>query len=184
MNLLTILAESAADSSFVRLFTEMNAWSAVLFILGIVFCAIEMFVPGFGFFGISGTVMIVAGIVVRLICGGDAMMLLYMVIFAIVLFFLMFFVISRAITKGKLGKTSVFNVGTAVPEDKTEGTQDFSVYLNKIGRTETILRPVGKVRFDNDVVDVVARDGYVEANATVECVQVEGQRVIVVEHKN
>ncbi len=180
MNILMMLAEDAAQSSFVRLFTEMPALAIVLFIVGLIFCAIEMFLPGFGFFGISGVVLIVAGIVVRLIYDGDAMMFLYMVVIALVLFFLMFFVISRAINKGKLGKTSIFNVGTAVPEDKTEGTKDFSKYINQVGTTETMLHPVGKARFGNDVVDVVARDGCIEANVTVECVQVEGQRVVVV----
>lgn len=180
MNLLMVLAESFAESSFARLFTEMSPLAIVLFVLGIIFCAIEMFVPGFGFFGISGVIMIVAGIIVRLIGGGDAMMFLYMIIISFVLFFLMFFVISRAITKGRLGKTTIFNIGTAVPEDKTEGTKDFSQYLNQEGSSETVLRPVGKARFGDAVVDVVARDGFIAEGEQIVCVEVEGQRVVVV----
>lgn len=180
MSVLTFLAESFADSSFARLFTEMNPVAIVLFVLGIIFCAIEMFIPGFGFFGISGSIMIVAGIIVRLVCGGDAMMFLYMVLIAFVLFFLMFFVLSRAITKGRLGKTTIFNIGTAVPEDKTEGTKDFSKYLNAQGAATTVLRPVGKAKFGDDVVDVVARDGFIAADEEIVCVEVEGQRVVVV----
>lgn len=184
MNILMTLAEGFADSSFARLFTEMPAVTAVLFIVGIIFCAIEMFIPGFGFFGISGVIMIVAGIIVRLVCGGDAMMFLYMVLIAFVLFFIMFFVVSKAITKGKLGKTSIFNIGTAVPEDKTEGTADFSDCLNQVGKAQTMLRPVGKVRFGDVTYDAVARDGFIDADTEVVCVQVEGQRIVVVKNEN
>ena len=92
MTILTSLLASAAGDSFVRLFTEMNSWTIVLFILGIIFCLIEMFVPGFGFFGISGIVMIVAGIIVRMVSGGDLYMLLYMILIALALFALAFWV--------------------------------------------------------------------------------------------
>ena len=179
MSVLTMLA-TFAESSFARLFTEMSPVAIVLFILGIIFCAIEMFVPGFGFFGTSGVIMVVAGIIVRLINGGDLMMFLYMVLIAFALFFLMFFILSRAITKGRLGRTTLFNIGSAVPEDKTEGTKDFSQYLNQEGTTDTALHPVGKAKFGNDIVDVVARNGFIGEGETIVCVEVEGQRVVVV----
>lgn len=181
MNILTSLLFDAAGDSFVRLFTEMNGWTIVLFIIGIIFCAIEACVPGFGFFGIAGTILIVAGIVVRMIFGGDLYMLLYMILIALVLFGALFMLASLLIRKGKLGKTAIFNVGTAVPEDKTEGTRDYSGLVGKSGVVASVLRPSGKVKFDGEIVDVVARDGFVEEGASVTVVAVEGQRVVVVE---
>ena len=180
MNVLTILAEGFADSSFARLFTEMQVLPMVLFIVGFIFCAIEVFVPGFGFFGISGTIMVVAGIVSRLLQDGDAMMLLYMITISLLFFFLLFFVFSRLVTKGKLSKTALFNVGTAVSEEKTEGTKDFTYLLQKEGVALTVLRPVGKANFGGEVVDVVARDGFINEGEKVVCIQVEGQRIVVI----
>ena len=182
MNILTsILLDSVAGDSFVRLFTEMNAWAIVLFVLGIIFCAIEACVPGFGFFGIAGSIMIVAGIIVRMVCGGDLYMLLYMVLIALVLFGLFFFVASLLIRKSKLGKTAIFNVGTAVPEDKTEGTRDYDYLIGKSGVVTTVLRPTGKAAIDGEVYDVIARDGFVEVGANVTVLSVEGQRIVVVQ---
>lgn len=181
MNVLSILAGSFADSSFARLFTEMNAITIILFVLGIIFCAVEMCVPGFGVFGIMGTLMIIAGIIVRVVCGGDLMMLLYMVIIALILFVLMFFVFSKLITKSRLSKTPFFSVDPAVSEGKTEGTKDFSALVGTVGIAQTALHPVGKAILDNQTVDVVARDGFVQQGAEVECVEVEGTRVVVVE---
>lgn len=181
MNIFSTLLLDAAGDSFVRLFTEMNAWAIVLFVLGIVFCAIEVCTPGFGFFGIAGAVLIVAGIIVRMVCGGDLYMLLYMVLIALFLFGLFFFVASVLIRKSKLGKTAIFNVGTAVPEDKTEGTRDYDHLVGKSGVVTTVLRPTGKVNIDGEIVDVVARDGYVAAGANVKVLAVEGSKIIVVE---
>ncbi len=182
MNILTSLLLDAAADSFVRLFTEMNAWTIVLFVLGIIFCAIEACVPGFGFFGIAGCIMIVAGIIVRMVCGGDLYMLLYMVLIALVLFCLLFFVASLLIRKGRLGKTAIFNVGTAVPEEKTEGTRDYAYLVGKTGVVTSVLRPAGKVEIDSEIYDVVARDGYIQTGAQIVVLNVEGQRIVVVEN--
>lgn len=177
-NILFMLAE-AADNSFVRLFTEMNAWTIALFALGLIFCAIEMFVPGFGFFGISGIILIIAGIVVRMVCGGDALMLLYMVLIALALFAVMFCVVGVLITKSRLGKTALFHVDSAVPSGRTEGTADYSHLVGQTGTVQSALRPVGRVQFGNERVDAVARDGFIDSGAQVKVIAVEGQRIVV-----
>ena len=178
MNFFALMMEGFADSSFARLFTQMNGWTIALFALGIILCAIEMFVPGFGACGISGVILIVAGIVLRMIYGGDLLMLLYMVLIALVLFILMFWVFSRLITKTRLAKTALFHTDSAVPTGKTEGTKDFSYLVGKCGVTETILHPVGRATFDGETVDVVC-DGYIEKDSNVCVVKVEGQRISV-----
>ena len=183
MNILTMLLEATAGDSFVRLFTEMNAWTIAVFVLGIIFCAIEMFVPGFGFFGISGSILMVVGIVLRMIFGGDLLMLLYMVLIALVLFILMFWVFSRLITKSRLAKTALFHVDSAVPTGVTEGTRDFSYLLGAEGVAETVLHPIGRANFNGGSVDVVARDGYIAKNAQIQVIYVEGQRIVVIENK-
>ena len=185
MNIFSMLLEATVDAgdSFVRLFTEMNAWTIAVFVVGIILCAIEMFVPGFGVCGISGTILIVAGIVLRMIFGGDLLMLVYMVLIALALFVLMFWLISRLITKSKLSKTALFHVDSAVPTGVTEGTHDFTYLLGKQGVAETVLHPIGRASFNGETVDVVARDGYISKDANVQVSHVEGQRVVVIEKK-
>lgn len=179
MNFLLLFSE--AGESFVKLFTEMNPLTIILFVLGIIFCAIEMITPGIGFFGICGMVFVVAGIVMRLVSGGDILMFIYMILIALVLFVVMFLVASRVITKGRLSKTALFSVKSSVSEEKTQGTADFSALVGKTAVTTTMLRPVGKADFDGQTLDVVARDGFVEQGKTVVCVQTEGQRIVVIE---
>lgn len=183
MNLLMFLAEES--DAFVRLFTEMNAWSIVLFILGIIFVGIEMVLPGFGFFGISGTAMLILAIVLRLLQpnnhAGDIVMLLFMIVILAGVYVALFLILGKMIKSGKLQKIDIFNSNTSLPEGATEGTKDYSALLNQTGVTQTTLRPIGKVKFDNGVTDVVARDGFIDANKLVEVVEIEGQRIVVVE---
>lgn len=184
MNILTgLLLEGFADSSFVRLFTEMNGWTVAVFIIGLMLCAVEMFIPGFGACGISGTVLVVAGIVLRMVFGGDLLMLLYMVLIALVLVILMFWLFSRLITKSKLSKTALFHTDATLPIGATEGTRDFSALVGREGITETVLHPIGRISVDGESFDVVARDGYIDKGATVVVVKTEGQRVVVIEKK-
>ena len=183
MSMLMNLLGSAAADSFVRLFTEMNSWTIALFALGIIFCLIEMCIPGFGFFGISGIMLIVVGIIVRMVNGGDLYMLLYMMMIALVLFVLAFWVFSRAITKGRLSKTALFHVDSAVPIGDTEGTKNYKHLLGKCGVAQTPLRPVGRAQFGDEILDVIARDGMIAANSKVAVVEAEGSRVLVIELK-
>ena len=45
---------------FVEIFTQMSWIVAALLFLGLVFIVVEVFLPGFGFFGITGALAIVA----------------------------------------------------------------------------------------------------------------------------
>ena len=102
---------------------------------------------------------------------------------ALALFILMIWVFSRVITKSRLSKTALFHVESAVPTGVTEGTRDFSYLMGKVGVAETLLHPIGRGTFNDETVDVVARDGYIQKGASVRVTEVEGQRVVVIENK-
>lgn len=178
--LLTLLTNAFADTSFARLFSEMSPWVIALFIVGIVFCMIELLIPGFGFFGISGLSMIVIAIVLRMIMGGDALMLLYMLLLAAVLFALLFWLLGSFIRKRQADPKSLFYVKPAVSETITAGTRDYTDLVGKKGVATTILRPIGRAEIDGKPIDVVSRDGFMDAGTAVVVVSVEGQTVTVV----
>lgn len=178
--ILSLLAEGFGDSSFARLFSEMNPFVIAMFIVGIVFCIIELFIPGFGFFGASGIVLIVAAIVARMIMGGDALMLMYMILLSAALFGLLFLLLGKFIKSRQKNEKSMFSVKSAVPDGRTEGTADYTSLVGKTGVAVTILRPVGRAEFDGVPVDVVARDGFVDKGTSVTVVSVEGATVTVV----
>lgn len=73
-----------AWTSFIELFTGMSAVVAILFILGIVMCVVEIFMPGFGVFGIGGIVCMALAILLRMLDGGNGWMLFYMLLLGVI----------------------------------------------------------------------------------------------------
>ena len=57
--------------------------------------------------------------------------------------------------------------------------EDRSDLLGRRGTTVTPLRPIGRVRFGSDEVDVMTEGEYVESNQEVEVMTVEGVRIVV-----
>mgnify|MGYP002625742615 CR=1 FL=1 len=62
---------STFSEEIVFLFQEMNVASAICFFVGLIFIIVEVFTPGFGFFGISGIILSIIGIVLRATQGGN-----------------------------------------------------------------------------------------------------------------
>ena len=57
--------------------------------------------------------------------------------------------------------------------------EDRSALIGRRGITVTPLRPIGRVRFGPDEVDVITEGEYIDSNQEVEVVIVEGARVVV-----
>lgn len=62
---------------------------------------------------------------------------------------------------------------------ETLSQQDRTSLVGRRGVTVTPLRPVGRVRFGSDEVDVMTEGEYVDSNQEVEVMSVEGPRVVV-----
>jgi membrane-bound serine protease (ClpP class) len=60
-----------------------------------------------------------------------------------------------------------------------DGEFSYSYLVGEIGRTTTALKPTGKARFGEALVDVTADGFYVEPNTAIEVVDVQGAKVIV-----
>jgi membrane-bound ClpP family serine protease len=69
LKMCVIIQSRRKSMEFVAIFTEMNWLPAMFLILGVTFLLVETFVPGFGFFGISGIVSLIVGVIIR-ICQG------------------------------------------------------------------------------------------------------------------
>ena len=57
--------------------------------------------------------------------------------------------------------------------------EDRGGLLGRRGVTVTPLRPIGRVRFGRDEVDVITEGEYIDSNQEVEVMTVEGARVVV-----
>jgi len=169
----------------------------ILFLIGLVCLALELFVfPGFGIFGISGILLMLCSIVLAshtfvwpthdyeyrelgvtllqltgmLIAVGIGAAILARYIPSLPLF-------NRLILKPE--PWTGVESEDAAPQPAAEGYESLAFLVGETGRTTSPLRPTGKARFGNLLIDVASAGGYVEPDSLVEVVDVQGSRVFV-----
>lgn len=164
---------------FLQIFTQMNWIPALLLCLGLVFIIIEVFVPGFGFFGVTGILSLIAGIVVRIVQGLNLAQSLALIL--IVIGFLticcMFMVFSAQ--HGILGKTGIFENRTSLSTDYNKLDKQTRKLIGKSGRTVGVLNPGGKAKINGKIYDVVSLGTYIEENAHVKVIDIKDNTIVV-----
>jgi membrane-bound serine protease (ClpP class) len=180
----------------------MANWVEVaLFIVGILLLLIEIFlIPGFGVAGITGILCIMIGLFGMLIKNPpdrlpwpqtefDWQWLLHSVL-AISLGFAGFVVCAALLAKymhkmpylqtmvllpGVAKKGTEVEISmTTTPEGEQQG-----VKVGDVGETTSRLRPAGKAKFGQAVVDVVAEGEFIDKGIKVKITEIHGNRVVV-----
>jgi membrane-bound serine protease (ClpP class) len=169
----------------------------ILFLVGLVCLALELFVfPGFGIFGLSGILLMLGSIVmashtfiwpsqeyeyremgytliqmsVALTAVGAGAMVVARYLPSMPLF-------NRLILKPEPWLGGEFEhepQGSAY-----EGYESLGFLLGEFGRTTSPLRPMGKAKFGEHIIDVTADRGFIEPDSLVEVIDVQGTRVVV-----
>ena len=160
------------------LFAGIGLVSAICLAVGLIFCVIECFVPGFGFFGITGGCLIVFGIVFRMIMGGTWWHFLYMCAMVMLALGILFLIFVRSARFGVLSKTPLIENSTALPKDyASQNTYGF--LLGQNGITITDCKPAGKVRIDDVEYQVITNGEYLEIGTLIEVVEIDGNSIVV-----
>ena len=155
---------------------SLNWPAAILLILGFILVAIEMFTPGFGAPGITGLVLLLAGVVVA----ADSLLegILLTIIIVLVLC-LLFTIAARSASKGALARTPLVLNSSLNKQDGFSSGEDMAYFLGHQGMVTTVLRPVGTADFAGVKLEVVADGEYLEVGAQVKVVRVEGRKIVV-----
>ena len=147
----------------------------ILLIMGFVFVAIEMMIPGFGAHGILGTCCLVAGVVLLSDTFNQA--LVFAAIILVVLL-IMFIVIMSLLSKGKLDSPIILHE----KQDKENGyisSNDLNYLLGKVGHASTDLRPTGRGVFDEIEFDVISDGRYISIGSKIEIYKVFNSKLVV-----
>lgn len=146
-----------------------------LLILGFIFAAIEMSVPGFGIPGIASMICLLGGI----FCTADTVLEgIFITLIVLVVLGAMMVIILWLFAKGKLRSPLILK-----EEQKKEqgyiSSSDLTYLLGKRGEAITDLRPSGAGDFDGVRFDVLSEADYIEKGAKLEIVKVNGSKLLV-----
>ncbi len=167
-----------------------NIWEILIFIIGLTLLLIEIFyVPGFGFVGVIGILMMIGSIFFGLlsdfpiITGDDISAAIIQLAFSTVLGIIVIIILSKF-----LPKTTVWNRLILSQEEKIQegftSNPDLSFLMGKNGKAVTQLRPAGIALIENKRIDVVTEGEFIAANSEIFVLRVEGSKVIVRENRS
>jgi membrane-bound ClpP family serine protease len=183
--ILVFWSQSRYDTIFVL--------AILLFILGLVLLALEIFVlPGFGVCGICGVGLMLSGLglvtlekVPTNMSEGVALALrMSYFLFALIGAIVAAFVVARFLPQVPGANRLLLAPPTEQPnasEPALPGASEALGLLGAIGASTTPLRPAGVVRFGDKFVDVVSDGGFIAAGTRVQVIAVEGTRIVVKE---
>ena len=147
----------------------------ILFITGIAFIFIEIFMPG-GIFGLSGVLAIFGSI---FLCFRNYPSIAFYVLFLELVFAGIAIVLAlKFLPKTKFGKYVILSK----KESKKEGFVSHDSLENikdKEGIALTLLRPAGKAKINGKKFDVVTEGDYVKKNGKVKVVMISGKKIVV-----
>ncbi len=169
----------------------------ILFLVGMIFLALELFVfPGFGVFGMSGILLVLSSIVMASHTFiwpthdseyrdmGFTLMQIALAMAAVAggaVVFARYFPSMPFLNRLVLKPEPWTAVGSEDPAAKPlmDGYESLAFLIGETGRTTTVLRPSGKARFGELLVDVTGDSFFIEPDSLVEVIDVQGTKVIV-----
>jgi membrane-bound serine protease (ClpP class) len=177
----------AAVLYFAPLYLEGLAenWEILLFLVGLILIAVELFVlPGFGIAGISGVLLVFVALVLSLIENvvfdfepvnaqrlGVAIMT---VVFGLFGGFILSLYLGKKMFSAQSGPFKNFALNTVqnVSDGYLNVDASFIALKGKTGTTQTVLRPGGKVLIDGEVYDAMTESGFIDRGEDIVVVKV------------
>ncbi len=154
-------------------FISDNVLQLLMMLIGFALLVLEIYLPGFGVAGISGSVLLVLGII---LAADSVVQGLVIALVMIILLGIAFTIAMRAGAKGRiLNKKLVLDA--VATEGRKENPLDYYVGLE--GKTVTPLSPVGSAEIEGVRLSVLSEDAYIEAGAKIKVVRAEGKQLYV-----
>lgn len=145
-------------------------FAIILLIVGIILIVIEILMPGFGAFGVSG--IIVLGISIFLTAKSIEQAALILLITIIIITFLTTLLIKQIINR-KIKSPLVLY------ESLEQVASEMDYFIGKKGKSITDLRPAGKASFDGVNLDVMSSGVFIKEGHIIKVIKIDGNKIIV-----
>lgn len=165
-------------NEIVQLFSGLSVIAMILILVGLVLLMVEVFVPGFGIFGIVGAVLAFGGIITKICLGTTFVQILVMLGFSVVCIVVLFALLTLSARIGIIKRSAFVQDKTSVPKNYDQ-VKEYKRLVGKVGFAKTDCNPVGKMSYNEKLYEVNSVIGYIEKNSKVRVVEVKGDRIYV-----
>ncbi len=142
----------------------------ILFLVGIICAILEVFITGFGFFGITSVSCFVLSLILTYFT--EQAVLLYTIEFVglVIMCGVLWYLIKRFKLLRKLVNDETVNM--EVPEEKNH-------LIGQVGVTKSVLKPVGFLTLEDKTMEAIAVLGFIEKDEKVRIVRVTDGKLFV-----
>ena len=164
---------------------RLAGWEEILLVaLGLILLALEIFVlPGFGVAGVLGIVALLAGLALSLVGAGATGALMVWAVGRVALSLLIAIgaslILLRLLPHLPYGRTLVLATDLDARAGYASAPETDRKWIGARGTAATPLRPAGIAWLQGERVDVVSQGDYIAADAPIEVVRVDGNRIVV-----
>ena len=149
----------------------------IAMILGYGLLVLEMYIPGFGAPGILGTILAILGLVFM---QPTALQALIIVVIYVFLLSIALVICLRSASRGRFANSRFVLKDEATSRN---AENELAYFIGKQGIAHTALRPAGIAEFDGVRLNVVSQGDFIDKDAAVKVVCVEGKRIVVAPEK-
>ncbi len=166
-----------------------NYTEFLIIVVGFLLLGLEIFViPGFGIAGVLGFCFIIAGMVLSLqdftiptypwqkeLLFKNLSLILSSLVIAFISGLLLLRYVFPNIPMAKRGPY----LTRTLKNSKADSLEAYTVKVGDSGVTESYLRPSGKVKINEEIVDAISQGEFLDKGTVVEVIKISGNRVIV-----
>ncbi|MCI0512876.1 hypothetical protein L0128_06660 [candidate division KSB1 bacterium] len=155
----------------------MSIWLITigLIIFGFLLLLVEIFlIPGFNVFGVLGFIAIIGGIISGY--SNLPQWQAHLVLFGSLLSSI---ILVRLLIRSRAWKKIVLETAVSKASGVTMENTAWAKLVDREGIAYSFLRPAGLALIDGEKYDVVSEGSFVEKNARIKVIKVEGTRIIV-----
>jgi membrane-bound serine protease (ClpP class) len=164
---------------FLEIFTHMHYIPAMLLIIGVVLMLVEMFIPGFGLFGITGVLSLIIGVIIRICDGLNVTQSLTLILIVLGVLVLILMLMVYGAQHGILGKTGLFERRSTLETNYNQPEREIKRLVGKSGKAITNLDMAGKAKIRGEIYDVVSISSFIEQGANIKVVEIKDNAIMV-----
>jgi membrane-bound serine protease (ClpP class) len=157
----------------------------LLFLIGVALIVVEIFViPGFGVFGITGIILMIAGLFMGLITDFPLIetellsLAIIQLASSFILSAVMIYILAKMLPKTNIWNNLILKKGIEATSGYTSN-KDFNHLIGLSGEALTDLRPSGTAIIEGKRYDVVTQGEYIVRESKIEVLETEGSKIVV-----
>lgn len=167
-------------SDIVSLFDGYGMIPMIIMLFGVLLCIVEVFIPGFGLFGVLGGICSIGGIVARMFLGASLTQFLIMILLfssLIVLAIISMFISARC---GLIKYSPIVEEKTSVPVNYgKDNKQLVKTLLGKTTFASTEFKPIGKFSYNGEMYEATTYGEFVSKGEKIQIVEIKADKIFI-----